>query len=370
MIFAKTVHGDDQHFSDAVSAIHNGNCPHNPDMISKPIRDIAKALSVNSAHHHHPASDEDMLGAPCRNSSSPTLKEMEDWLKNWAGSKKRDKNIPGINFRNESPQMIKLFTTLMTNKPYNVRIIMESRCQKVICAAQQAFGKKEGVQLLYMLARYGFNGSPYRLRIKKENQEAWRSHELDKVLVGLSDFPEGLFPIVKNRPLVRFPRGRTYKIYNNLGRCVSANATIEILDCADRYSDSGYQQLIFHEVAHVIGREYGLDDSSAWWGFAGWEKTTIPNGKIGLYTNYKANKPECLISSYGATNPHEDFAESLVAYRYNPQLLKDRCPSKYDYLRDLVFDGIEYIDKSGCEGKKLPERHFPNLNRWLRSIKY
>ena len=51
-----------------------------------------------------------------------------------------------------------------------------------------------------------------------------------------------------------------------------------------------------------------------------------------------------MVSNYGKTSPIEDFAESVTAYRYNPERLKD-CPSKYYYMKDFVFQGKEYTDK-------------------------
>jgi hypothetical protein len=59
----------------------------------------------------------------------------------------------------------------------------------------------------------------------------------------------------------------------------------------------------------------------------------------------------------------------MVAYRYNPEAFK-RCPAKYNYLKDMVFDGVEYTSSQACKNNKLPERWFPSINRYLKSIKY
>ena len=373
-----TVHGYNERFGDVAQIIHDLNCPPNVSVVSKPIRDIIELLSVSSTGLH-PATDYHMeVRAPCRDMSPPTLKEMENWLKNWAGTQKKDKATHGVNFDDENPKMIKLFQKLRTLKSHaygTIHYTMRTKCQKVICAAKASFGEREGVQLLYMLARYGFNGSPIAFKLNEKHWEFWQSHEIDKILVALSDFPEGLLPITKNRQLTRFKRGYTYQKYANFektgrARCVLAHERIEVFDCIDMHSRSEYQQAIFHEVAHIIGMEYGLDDSSTWWNISGWEKTTVPNKSIGFNNKYKANRPECLVSEYAGNNPREDFAESLVAYRYNPQPMKDNCPGKYNYLKDLAFDNIEYIDKSGCEDKSISERLFPGIRRWLRSINY
>ena len=53
---------------------------------------------------------------------------------------------------------------------------------------KRIYGEKEGVQLLYMLAKYGFNGSLYQDE-DPGSLDFWNSNELDKILIGLSDFP-------------------------------------------------------------------------------------------------------------------------------------------------------------------------------------
>jgi Mlc titration factor MtfA (ptsG expression regulator) len=48
------------------------------------------------------------------------------------------------------------------------------------------------------------------------------------------------------------------------------------------------------------------------------------------------------VSPYAQTNPHEDFAESYMAYVRDPWDLKEASPDKYDFLRNKVFGGREY----------------------------
>ena len=374
MLF-KIVYGHDDHALDIIESLHNENCPDQPSIISKPMMEISKAMYAASLGEHA-ASDAQIKKAPCRNLSPPTQQEMEDWLNNYMGTRRKNETTHGNHFNDESPKMIDLFKKLHTySLPFNIKVeyLMKTGCIKVICAMKRIYGEKEGVQLLYLLAKYGFNGSPNQYE-DKEHIDFWKSNDLDKVFIGLSDFPEGIFPIAENKPLVRFKRGITRSQYRILqertGGCVSANAIIEVFDCIDKKSDSEYQQVIFHEVAHIIRKEYGLDSSSPWLNFAEWEETTVPNGKDGFNTNYKYNKAECMVSQFGETNPHEDFAESIVAYRYNPKPMKDSCPNKYNYIKDIIFDGIEYLDESGCKDKELSKKRFPKLNSWLRSIKF
>ena len=55
-----------------------------------------------------------------------------------------------------------------------------------------------------------------------------------------------------------------------------------------------------------------------------------------------------------ATVLFANFAESVAAYRYMPELLAARAPNRYAFLRDTVFLGAEYADEAGCRPSLEP----------------
>jgi len=201
------------------------------------------------------------------------------------------------------------------------------------------YGEKQGVQLLYMLAKYGFNGSPLASSEVIEFSEFWFSYELDKVISALSDLPDDIFPLQQIRPLVRYKRGNIKEACEETGNVVG-NSFIKIFDCMSHQPYYHHQHIIVHEVGHVIGVQKGLHHSPEWHSFADWEETNVPNGNSGFHSNYEYNNRNCLFSRYSRTNPREDFAESVTAYRYNPERMKEKCPQKYDYLKEKVFNGM------------------------------
>lgn len=69
---------------------------------------------------------------------------------------------------------------------------------------------------------------------------------------------------------------------------------------------------------------------------------------ISHYDAMVSNNTEKIISKYGESNPSEDFAESLTAYRYNPAGLKKAAPEKYNFIKDRIFNGQEFINHSSC----------------------
>lgn len=49
-------------------------------------------------------------------------------------------------------------------------------------------------------------------------------------------------------------------------------------------------------------------------------------------------------SWYSQVNPAELFAESYKMYVRSPKALQDRAPDLYSYMRDEIFDGVEYTE--------------------------
>src|SRR5690606_24272224 len=131
--------------------------------------------------------------------------------------------------------------------------------------------------------------------------------ELDTVMLGLSDFPQGLLPLEKNRQLIHAPRGL------DNGRTM-ANAVINIFDAWNDKSPEYQRSTIFHEIAHVFASQSKMDESEKWLAKSGWEKTVqVIDGEE--VSNSQALFEYTIVSEYGKSSEWEDFAESVVAYR-------------------------------------------------------
>lgn len=59
------------------------------------------------------------------------------------------------------------------------------------------------------------------------------------------------------------------------------------------------------------------------------------------------------VSEYAKTNPSEDFAESYRYYINDPELLKFMNPGKYEFMKNLVFNGREYGSLQTMDGVRL-----------------
>jgi len=296
--------------------------------------------------HWHAASDQEVRNAKCLRTKNFTEDEMKNWMKENDG-RKINSTINGISFEDESEENLKAFKHLTTAVNFFGRPDPErqkkfsSSCKKVQCAMEEIFGKKTATHLLFMHRKFGMNGS----HLAYENADSWKKEELDLLLLALSDFPEGILPVRENKQMIRFKRG----YMRNGGERTIANAVMEFFDPFDRQSTWQKRTTVTHELAHVIAAESKVDDSSEWAKLGGWEETTkVTNGK--KTTNTSSDRQA--VSMYGEANQHEDFAEAVVAYRYNPQLLKSVSPKKYELIKTVIFDNVEYTSQKACQNPK------------------
>ena len=197
-----------------------------------------------------------------------------------------------------------------------------------------------------MHERYGYNGSVHQSNLK--NSSAWTASELDQVLMALSYYPEKALPIDTNSSFVHFKRGYSLKIYGDDSDRVIANSSVEVFDPWDKLSNASKQSALVHEIGHRMAGKMDADESPTWLELSGWTKKTNPKNKN---VKWKSSKPSALISDYGRTNPDEDFAECVVAYRFNPAKLQKASPEKYQFLKSTVFDGLEYTSPEACNQK-------------------
>lgn len=332
-------------FYTSISFPQGNSCNHIHHPEIQNLTDIAKQISWEAA------SIKDIKNAPCTKDVPYTVDEMTSWLKKNQTFSYQSKKIHGINFENETPENLETFELLTTARnlfkehdPKHQKVF-KSQCKKVECAVKEIFGSKTGIQLLFMHRKFGMNGS----HLAKTNTSSWKSSELDTVLLALSDLPPGLLPAEKSRQLTHFKRGY---IPGYASEYTLANASIEVFDLWNEQGPEEKRYTILHELAHNIGGlAGGADEHSKWLKLSGWVKETkvVKGEKV---TEYKATKPETIISKYGFTNPAEDFAEAVSAYRYNAKKLKSISPEKYNFIKEVIFDNVEYTSEAVCNNPK------------------
>lgn len=209
--------------------------------------------------------------------------------------------------------------------------VAASACDTPVCAMDTVFGEGVGARLLRLHVDYGFNGS-HRGRT---GARAWTADELDAVIAAAADAP--LAPRASERLLLRDERIERYR--SALAIADPAETIVAINGGGDiglRFGEAwaalpqGQRRAAaLHEFAHELARTRGKAE--------GWSSRWADAAMADAFLARRAGLPTSRVSRYAMTNLAEDFAESVVAYRYAPDLLRSRAPNRLRFLREVVF---------------------------------
>ncbi|WP_413580882.1 hypothetical protein [Bdellovibrio sp. HCB288] len=298
----------------------------------------------------HSATEDEMAHPPCLNQDHIRRNNLKNFIAKYSDISKLElpaiSEVSGIRFVNEHPELVYRFMQLVT--PPDDRIFSSNKlqpdeikkafgkpngCEKVLCAVQRLFGKEEGPLILLLLTEYDLNLSHYVWN----NAASWRASEIRDIMKAIEATPGHLLPLDLNQKLIHFKRGFGYKGLDN----VIANASIEIFDIWNEEKQPIRQYSIYHEFAHNWSSMHAnnIDVSPEWIKISGWESQ---EGDPRLADNWKMHPGTEQVSIYAKTNPFEDFAESVSAYRYAPHRLKSVSRQKYDFVKNVVYGGMEF----------------------------
>lgn len=284
----------------------------------------------------------------CRNKKILSDQDLENYFTSKYPTGDANADFKGFKLKNENPKMIENIKKLtmipdkasgeicvwckprFEQKKYNI----SESCTSAVCVAKAAFGDKLGLRMLYLIDRYGFNSSSDVF----VNSSPWTANELDHAIQTIGDLPSFMFPIDPNQKFTHYTRG----VSERSGKEETiANASMEFLaGFDDMTSPDERSYVIVHEWGHNLSQDMKIDTSKEWLDLSGW----VDKGG-----DWKSTKAHSLVSKYGATNPGEDFAESVATYRYNPKLLQALNPEKYNFIKEVVFQGVEYLDQKTCD---------------------
>jgi hypothetical protein len=324
--------------------------------------------SANAAH---------VTNASCR-SEIPNLQEMSEYNEKIFKYKYlTSKKVSGVSIEDEDIDKIQLLEELTIQKAVfssdkDIVIDLKSKfkipekCHKVDCVLEAVFGEDDAIKMVYLKTKYGFNVSSLAF----ENSSNMNQVELDSVIKAIQSFPSGLFPMLENKQLTKFLRGYTLTIYDTDNSRVFANSSITFFDHWSDIPESEMKEYVTtHELAHYIADQLSLNQEKAWHKLSGW---SVIKGRMQEEEEKKwqFSKTDVFISNYAQTNPAEDFAETVSAYRYNPELLRGVSPDKYQFMKEVVFSGIEYTGPESCQEKNSFNYQVQKkVNKTLKSFK-
>ena len=221
------------------------------------------------------------------------------------------------------------------NSPiYNLQKVKNEKpyCSSLICAANRIFGKKKSILIIYAMEKYGLHLSKYA---SSSATEEGLSFELLKTLLMVAQStPQHLIKSAF--------KGESFYIEtkDNQGGLANSGGYISrgIYDKSKFYTTA----IITHEVGHRISAGEHLNHSpklslEQWWlRVAGFDETGTKNESL---TN---------VSGYADTSSEEGFAESYLMYRFAPKKFKENFPKRYRYMKERVFDDLEYREDFMC----------------------
>lgn len=274
--------------------------------------------------------DSEVTASQCIKLQAPNKNEMLEFLLAFQRDPEDQvsEKVGPFQFVNESPEYINLFKTMHTSgyRDFDVSWLKAGRkCKSVLCVLEQNYGTREALQMLYIQARFGFPTSPLA-GSDPDNYQKWKSQELEVLIMGLESLPPQFFPI-RNHHLLRFLEGYTRAMYGENGKHVMANATIEFFDLWAQRTKLQRLSVLVHELGHIVGMQNHLDQSKEW----------------------VALTDKNHISLYAQQNVAENFAESFTAYRFAPKKLKRIAPEKYEFMKEKVYNGLEFTSAKSCE---------------------
>lgn len=333
----------------------NENCLKNKTIIldTKIFEKLHQHLSWSAA------SSLDISKSACKSRKVPTPDEIKDYLKQQdAGpvddtkSSSKNQSVNGVNFENESAKMIEAFENLTTSydtfgmykrpenqKDFQQKYNINPECKKVICAVEKIWGEELGLKMLYILTKHHFNTSEFAY----SNSDRFKIKEIDDVILGLEDLPQSFMPLGESsqRPFQRLAHYKRGAVSPFDDAKTYANAVVMLFDEWSKQNSADRQYTVFHEMSHNISSSLGgVDESPDWLALSSWTK---------VGDEWEKDKNACMPSKYGSANPDEDWAESLAAYRYNSINFKTRCPEKYKFIKEVVFDDVEYTHEELCQ---------------------
>lgn len=329
---------------------------------------------------HHSATEQQMMRPTCINHEHVRLNNMQNFITKYSDLKNLELpanyEVHGIRFENEHPELVYRFMQLTTpdrdawetNKDFIPATLKDKyanklaakNCFKVLCAVEEIFGKNEGPLVLLILTEYDLNLS----HLVWQNADPFRYDELQDILRAIEVVPNHLLPVGLNQKFIRFKRGY---IRDNSSDGVIANSAMEYFDNWTEESPGVRRYAIYHELAHNWSQLHAnnMDVSPKWLEVAGWSAKSPeadPNQLISSedWTRHDPSKP---ISIYAKTNPFEDFAESVSAYRYAPQKLKEISPAKYKYIKNIVYGGLEFTSECSTS-EEAYNRYLPYFEKF------
>ena len=200
---------------------------------------------------------------------------------------------------------------------------------------QSRFGVTTRIPDYVQLTRYTTGGEP-AARFQEFHPE-----ETVLLINMFEEMPKGMHKLPELQYLVRRLDGTPHPIYPTAPAVAwTTEGYIEFMESGfNNFSAAYVHRLIIHEKAHFLW-EHQFDEQlkADWIELGGW----YPDSQS--ESGWSTTKQTEFVSAYAhLKNPDEDMAESIANFIVNPDRLKSRAISKYEFVRDRIMQGNIYI---------------------------
>lgn len=173
--------------------------------------------------------------------------------------------------------------------------------------------------------------------------QRFHAEEIIRLINMLEEMPSGMHRLPELRFLVRRLNGTPHPLYPQAPAVAWPSAGyIEFMESAFRAaSDSEIHRLIIHEKAHFLWAHlFDAQLKQDWIALGGWYRNDS------AHSGWSTIKQTEFVSAYAHDeNPNEDMAESIAYFLVNPDKLRSRAPTKYEFIRDRIMQGSAYLSK-------------------------
>lgn len=231
-------------------------------------------------------------------------------------------------------------------------------CENVLCVLTKLLGDKESAyRVLNIAAKTGYVVSLAQVTYGSPRQEKWSLAEIKVIEKAFERLPPTFYHL-KSFTQIRAEVDSPV--------CSTAAGVFEYNEkyigvCESKRGSKLNRHMIIHEVAHAYDHEFSVGEHEhfdKWYGgasgFSDFSWVTTKNSEPDAKSIPKYEKKGSFVTRYAETNVVEDFAESVAWYIENPELSLTKTPEKYNFLKNKIFHGQEYISpKSNAMVEKL-----------------
>ena len=176
--------------------------------------------------------------------------------------------------------------------------------------------------------------------------QAFHPNELVELIDMFEEMPSGYHVVAGLKYLARRKDGMPHPIYNlspavawALPETFPNGSYIEFMETTFTSDPDHMHRLILHEKGHFMwGYLFSNELKNEWMTLGGWYRDA--NAKSGWSTTKEVE----FVSAYAhEKNPNEDMAESLAYFVLDPDALRSRSLPKFEFIRDRIMHGSQYI---------------------------